>query len=85
MGTVFLAERADGQYRKQVAVKLIIPICRWEGVRRFLMNVRCWRHWITPYAKLLDGGATGNGTPYLVMDYIEGDRIDHCVTDATSL
>ncbi|MCP4250735.1 MAG: serine/threonine protein kinase, partial [bacterium] len=78
MGTVCLAERADEQYRKQVAVKLIREgYTGQESVRRFRNERQTLALLEHPnIARLLDGGITEGGIPYLVMEYIEGQRID---------
>jgi len=78
MGTVFLAERADTQYRKQVAIKLIRPGMEADNVLRQFRNERqilaTLEH---PHiARLLDGGTTEEGMPYFVMEYIDGLPID---------
>src|SRR5690606_27482823 len=71
-------ERADEQFRQQVAIKvvrqrLIDPQieARLVGERQILANLD---H--PNIARLLDGGTTADGTPYLVMEYIAGIPID---------
>ena len=78
MGTVYLAERADGQYRKQVAIKLVSPHLGTEEVLRRFRNERQVEASLDHpnIARLLDGGTTEDGLPYLVMEYVEGVRID---------
>ena len=78
MGTVYLAERADGQYRMQVAIKLVSRhLCTDEVLRRFRNERQVEAFLDHPnIARLLDGGATGDGLPYLVMEYVDGVRID---------
>ncbi len=81
MGVVFLAERADGQYRQQVALKLIRPGANPNlHVQRFRAERQVLARLNHPYiARLLDGGSLDDGQPYLVMDYIEGEPLDkHC-------
>ncbi len=78
MGTVYLAERADGQYRKRVAIKLVKS---HAGDHHLLRRFRNERQVLAELdhpniAKLLDGGATEDGLPYLVMEYVDGIRID---------
>ena len=78
MGTVYLAERADGQYQKQVAIKLVNPP---HGDRHFLRRFLRERQVLAGLehpnvVRLLDGGATENGLPYLVLEHVEGVRID---------
>jgi serine/threonine protein kinase/Tfp pilus assembly protein PilF len=78
MGTVWLAERADAEFRQSVAIKLILPGAAGAGiVRRFLAERQILAGLHHPnIAALLDGGTTGDGRPYLVMEYIEGEPID---------
>lgn len=78
MGTVFLAARADGAYQKQVAIKLVSAAGSSEELaRRFLSERQILARLDHPnIARLVDGGTTEQGQPYLVMDYIEGIPID---------
>lgn len=78
MGTVYHAERADDQYRARVAIKFVrgafaVPELsrRFRAERQILADLR---H--PNIARLLDGGATADGTPYLVMEYLDGVAID---------
>jgi serine/threonine-protein kinase len=76
MGAVFLAERADEVYRKRVALKILHNETR-EVVRRFEIERQILAALDHPHvAKLLDGGSTRGGTPYFVMEYVEGRPID---------
>jgi tetratricopeptide (TPR) repeat protein/tRNA A-37 threonylcarbamoyl transferase component Bud32 len=78
MGAVFLAERADDEYRKQVAIKLIKRGTDTDSVVRHFRNERQilagFDH--PNIARLLDGGTTESSLPYFVMDYVEGLPID---------
>jgi len=83
MGTVFRAVRADDAYRKDVAIKLIRaepyadPHRREELARRFRTERQTLANLDHPnVARLLDGGSTEDGEPYLVMEYVEGQSID---------
>lgn len=78
MGTVYLAGRADDTYRKRVAIKLIKRGMDTEDVlRRFRNERQILASLDHPnIARLLDGGTTGQGLPYFVMEYIEGQPID---------
>ena len=78
MGEVFLAERADEQFQQQVAIKL---------VRRGLLSrhvqgrLKLERQILATLdhpniARLFDGGTTTDGTPYIVMEYVDGEPID---------
>ncbi len=77
MGEVYLAER-EGEFRQQVAVKLIrAGMANPEVVRRFLIErqtLAALRH--PNIVRLLDGGATDEGLPYLVVEYVKGTPID---------
>ena len=78
MGQVFLAVRADDVYRKQVAVKILGSgpgrrdlVARFRAERQILAQLE---H--PNIARLLDGGATDDGRPYLVMEHVSGLPID---------
>jgi eukaryotic-like serine/threonine-protein kinase len=77
MGSVWLAERDDDEYRKQVAVKVIKGGVDTEDVlRRFRQERQVQATLEHPnIVRLLDGGATDHGRPYLVMEYVEGKPI----------
>jgi len=74
MGVVYLADRADGEYDKRVAIKLITGARRDENLdQRFRRERQILAQLEHPgIARLLDGGATASGQPYLVMEYVEG-------------
>ena len=74
MGAVYLAERADGEFRQQVAVKLIKRGMDTDFILRRFRNERQILATLDhPYiARLLDGGTTDDGLPYFVMEHIEG-------------
>ena len=78
MSRVFLAERADGEFERQVAVKLLRPgfdsdidVLRFRAERQILASLN---H--PNIARLLDGGVTDDALPYLVLEYIDGEPID---------
>lgn len=78
MGTVYLAERADRQYRRKVAIKLVRAemaaervLARFHAERQILANLD---H--PNIARMMDGGIGDSGWPYLVMEYVEGTPID---------
>jgi len=77
MGTVFLAVRADDQYRKEVAVKIVNKGMDTDTIlRRFVMERQILANLEHPnIARLLDGGTTVDGLPYFVMEYVEGETI----------
>lgn len=78
MGTVYLAERADEQFHKQAALKIVrLGLDSEAMLRRFRRERQILASLEHPnIARLLDGGVTGDGYPYLVMEYIEGERLD---------
>jgi eukaryotic-like serine/threonine-protein kinase len=78
MGAVYLARRADDAYEHQVAVKLLHPGFASAGLlQRFRSERQILARLDHPnIAKLLDGGTTEDGQPYLVMERIDGVRID---------
>lgn len=73
MGAVYLAERVEG-FQKQVAVKLIKRGLDTDDViHRFELERQILAALDHPnIARLVDGGATEDGVPYFVMDYVEG-------------
>jgi len=77
MGEVYLAERVDGGFEQRVALKLV----RRGGLsrqltRRFLRERQILARLEHPnIARLLDGGFTASGQPWLAMDYIAGETI----------
>src|SRR5205085_11658989 len=88
MGAVFLADRADDQYQKQVAIKLIKRGTDTDAVlRHFFRERQILARFDHPnIARLLDGGATAEGLPYFVMEYVEGLPIDeYCNAHALSV
>ena len=77
MGTVYLAVRADDAYEKRVAIKVLRLGTAEELIRRFRAERQILANLDHPnIAKLLDGGATETGRPYLVMEHVEGQPID---------
>jgi eukaryotic-like serine/threonine-protein kinase len=89
MGTVYLATRADDTFRHEVAIKLMHPgfgpsqgmLLRFSAERQILANLN---H--PNIARLLDGGMTADGVPYLVMEYVEGVPITtHCAQNHLSV
>ena len=77
MGAVFLAERDDGEFTQQVAVKIIRQaIAERELINRFKRERQILASLNHPnIAKLLDGGVSGDGLPFLAMEYVEGEAI----------
>lgn len=86
-GTVYLAERADGTYTQQVAIKLVWPGFGSEALLRFRQEREILARLNHPHiARLLDGGATAEGWHYLVMEYVEGQPLTtYCQAQQLSL
>ena len=88
MAIVYLAERADGEYEQQVALKWMQQAQADEAgaelFRRERQALADLRH---PHiARLIDGGRSGDGRPWFAMDLVEGERLDrHCVREALPL
>jgi serine/threonine protein kinase/tetratricopeptide (TPR) repeat protein len=78
MGEVFRALRADDQYKREVAIKLVRVGADADSViRRFKHERQILASLDHPnIAHLLDAGTTPEGVPYVVMDLIEGEEID---------
>ncbi len=78
MGAVYLAERADEAFQRQVAIKVVAgALARPDLVDRFLTERRILAALDHPHiARLLDAGATPDGQPYVVMEYVDGEPID---------
>jgi len=73
MGRVFLAERSDGHYRQRAAIKLLLGWNSEEGLEQLARERQILADLSHPsIARLIDGGTTPLGRPYLVMDYVEG-------------
>lgn len=84
MGTVFLARRVDGEFDQTVALKLIAaPFIREEFVQKFRTERQLLAGLTHPnITRLLDGGVSPQGEPYLVMEYIDGEPLDdYCDAD----
>lgn len=76
MGTVYLGERSDGAFAKEVAVKLLATVLPHTR-ERFLRERDVLARLEHPHiAHLIDGGSTPDGWLYLVMEYVEGLPID---------
>jgi serine/threonine-protein kinase len=78
MGEVFLAERADEQFQQQVAIKLVRRGLLSRNVQgRLKLERQILATLDHPnIARLFDGGTTTDGTPYIVMEFVDGEPID---------
>jgi eukaryotic-like serine/threonine-protein kinase len=80
-GTVYRAERADGAFEQRVAIKILRHgLHTRDARRRFRAERQILASLDHPHiARLLDGGATPDGRPYMVMEYVDGLPItDYC-------
>ena len=77
MGTIYLAERSDGVFHSQAAIKLILPPFNSAAIRaRFQQEREILASLDHPnIAKLLDAGTTTEGWSYFVMEFVEGKPI----------
>jgi len=79
MGSVWLAERSDGRFERRAAVKFLnLARMGKSGEERFkregsILGRLSHEH----IAELMDAGVSPAGQPYLVLEYVEGDHIDH--------
>jgi eukaryotic-like serine/threonine-protein kinase len=89
MGKVYLAARADDQFNQQVAIKLLqasfaqttTMLLRFRGERQILADLD---H--PNIARLLDGGVTPSGSPFLAMEYVDGVPIhEYCRANHLSI
>lgn len=78
MGSVYLAERDDGQYKQKVAVKVLAQHLGGEDFEaRFRVERQLLAQMNHPnIVRLLDGGIASTGEPYLVTEYVEGIALD---------
>ncbi len=83
MGNVWLAERADGRFERQVAIKFVhFAITSRGAAERFKREGRILgqlRH--AHIAELIDAGLTSRREPYLVLEYVQGQNIDQYCDD----
>ena len=77
MGVVYLARRTDGQYQRDVALKVIrSPLDRYQRSRFFTERQILAGLSHPGIAQLLDGDVTEDDLPYFTMEYVEGMPID---------
>jgi serine/threonine-protein kinase len=83
MGDVYLADRADDQFQRQVAVKVVRAGLGDDLVARFRSERQVLASLNHPHiARLYDGGLADRGRPYLVMEYVDGQPIDRHADEA---
>jgi len=81
MGVVYRAVRDDEHFQKEVAIKVIEPGMRSEGIlKRFRDERQILAMLDHPHiARLLDGGSAQDGSPYLVMEHVTGmPLLEYC-------
>lgn len=78
MGTVWLARRSDGRFEGRAAIKLLnLPLLDAAGAERFRREATALARLAHPnIARLIDAGVAEDGQPYLVLEYVDGVRID---------
>jgi eukaryotic-like serine/threonine-protein kinase len=78
MGAVYLARRADGKFEQTVAVKMLRREFNTDRLRRTFAREKDILAALSHpnIARLLDAGSTGDGIPYLVMEYVRGEPLD---------
>jgi tetratricopeptide (TPR) repeat protein/predicted Ser/Thr protein kinase len=81
MGRVYRGRRADGLYDQTVAIKVLLGDAGSPGAReRFRIERRVLARLTHPgIARILDGGVTGDGRPYFVMEFVDGERLDRAI------
>ncbi len=87
MGIVYLAERVDGNLRQPVAFKLLHlseadneAVARRFSSERGILS-RLSHPWI---ARLIDGGLTAEGRPFLATEFVDGERVDRWAASGVS-
>ncbi|MGA3016029.1 MAG: protein kinase [Bryobacteraceae bacterium] len=80
MSAVYLAERTDGQFRQTAALKVMGA--HLAGGPEFLRRFKTERQLLATLhhpniTSLLDGGVSSTGDPYLVMELVDGEHLDH--------
>lgn len=82
MGLVFRARRSDGHFEQEAAVKVLGGVASPQALARLASERQILATLVHPHiARLLDGGATASGQPYLVMEFIAGVPIDQYVRE----
>lgn len=81
MGDVYKGQRDQGDFEHEVAIKVIKPgllsksvEARLKAERQILADLN---H--PNIARLFDGGELEDGSPYIIMEYIEGEPVTHWV------
>lgn len=77
MGSVWRAERVDGRFEREVAIKFLHFAVASRAAERFKREGRILGNLAHPHiAELIDAGVTSDGEPFLVLEYVSGQHID---------
>ena len=77
MSSVWLAERTDGRFDRRVAIKFLSAVYIGRGDERFRREGGMLARLSHPHiAQLIDAGVSSGGSPYLVLEYVDGEPID---------
>ena len=80
MGEVYLAERGDASFDKQVALKLVHGVLTPTARKRFALEKQALARLEHPHiARLIDAGESEFGWPYLIMEYVDGKPLDEAL------
>lgn len=83
MGSVYAVERSDGQFTQKAALKLLRGLPGADALAAFTRERQIMAGFSHPnIARLLDGGTTAHGLPYLVMEQIAGEPLDEHMRSA---
>jgi eukaryotic-like serine/threonine-protein kinase len=88
MGEVWLAQRSDGRFEGKFALKFLETYSSSPAaLDRFQREGRLLARLAHPHiARLIDAGVTASGSPYLILEYVQGIRIDeYCTTRRLSV
>lgn len=84
MGSVYLAQRSDGNFEQKAAVKVLRGAASAKALDYLAQERQILASLSHPnIARLLDGGATADGHPFLVMEYVDGQPIDRYCREQT--
>jgi len=77
MGSVWLAQRSDGRFERQAAIKFVSFALAGGATERFKREGRILGRLTHPHiAELLDAGISSDRQPYLILEYVDGTTID---------
>ncbi len=87
MGRVYLAERVQEEFTQRAAIKIIRRGYDGEALRRFRNECQVLAMLEHPnIARMIDGGFTADGSPFIIMEYVDGVPVDeYCDTQELSV